>query len=489
MWRRDSSAVLRRWVLIVVAGLLGVGVAAFATTSRTSHYRASTWLFFSVSGASTIGDLSQGAAYTQNLVPAFVAAATTAAVLDPVKQHLGLHMTDSKLAAMVHPKTVIGTVMMYISADGSSPQQAAAIANAVGAQLSKSVAQLSPAVARSGVKQLSATVVAPAQLPRAALATGGKKTLYVEGLLGGLLFGIILVRLLEGPRTLVRDEREVSRVSDTPVLGWIDDARSRPLLIGDTENRVGEAFRALRANVFALRASRPRSIVITASSRGEGATTTAINLALVAAETGLRVLLVEADLRHPSAAAYLKVRDAPGLIDAISNPGPLADVVRYLPGHAVDVLPAGGAPANPGDVVGSPEMAELVAKMLADYDFVVFDAAALLTSTDAAVLARHSDGVLVVVDTRKTKRRDLAAATASLHRAGAPLLGVVLNKRPSRRRNRDSSDAQLAGKPKVHLAGKLPAAAAVGSAKPATSNALPHPDPNPPRSRRPSGAG
>jgi polysaccharide biosynthesis transport protein len=199
MARRDGSAILRRWSVIVAAALLGVGVAVFATTLSTAHYRANTSLFFSVSGASTIGDLSQGVVYTQNLMPAFVAVATTAAVLDPVDQELGLHLTDGKLAAMVHPRALKGTVILYISADGSSARQAAAIANAVGAQLSKTVAQLSPAVSRSGAKQLSATVIAPAKVPGAALPTGGKKTLYVEGLLGGLLLGTVLVRFFGRP--------------------------------------------------------------------------------------------------------------------------------------------------------------------------------------------------------------------------------------------------------------------------------------------------
>ena len=198
---RGGSAVSRRWVVVILASLLGVGVAAFATTFRTPHYRANTWLFFSVSGASTISDASQGAVYTQNLIPAFVAVANTAAVLDPVNQQLGLHVLDSKLAAMVHAKAVIGTDLMYLSADGSSPQQAAAITNAVAEQLTKAVAQLSPAVSQSGAKQMSATVVAPAKAPRAPIAAGGKKTVYVEGLLGGLLLGIILARILTGPRT------------------------------------------------------------------------------------------------------------------------------------------------------------------------------------------------------------------------------------------------------------------------------------------------
>lgn len=463
MWRRDGSAAVRRWILVVVAGLLGVGIAAFTTAARTSHYRASTWLFFSVSGASTIGDLAQGATYTENLVPAFVAVATTEAVLDPVNQQLGLHLPDSKLAAMVHPKAVMGTVLMYISADGSSPQQAAAIANAVAAQLSRTVAQLSPAVTRSGAKQMSATVVAPAQLPRLPLAAGGKKTRYVEGLLGGLLLGIFLARLLEGPRALVRDERGISKVSDAPVLGRIEYARRRPLLLGDTEGHAGEAFRALRANVFALRPSRACAIVITASSHGEGATTTAINLALVAAETGLRVLLVEADLRHPSTARAVGLPDVAGLAQLVAGGGALAATVQTLPGHAVDMLAAGGSLANSGEVVGSRAMAELVAKMLADYDLVVFDAPALLTSTNAAVLASHSDVILVVVDAQKTKRRVFATAIASLRRANAPVLGLVLNKTPGRPYNRELSHAPVAGEPIVPLPSRLPTVALGGT--------------------------
>ena len=141
--------------------------------------------------------------------------------------------------------------------------------------------------------------------------------------------------------------------------------------------------------------------------------------------------------------------------------------MRHLPGYAVDVLPAGGPP-NPGEVVGSPEVAEAVATMLADYDFVVFDAPALLTSTDAALLARHSDGVLVVVDTRKTKRREFAAATASLQLAGAPLLGVVLNKTSSR------------PQPRFNRRPQRPQSAAV---KP-INNGLARPDPTHSHARR-----
>jgi polysaccharide biosynthesis transport protein len=425
---RYFAALYRRWFVVVLVGLLGLGIAAALTSPNGGgKYRASTSLFFSVSGASSVSDLSQGASYTQNLMPSFAALATTASVLDPVIQQLSVHKTDAALAREIRAKTTVGTVTMQIVVTDTSAQQSAAIANAVAAQLAKSVGTLSPAVTQGGTKQLNATVVAQAPVPRQALKTGGKKTRYAEGLLGGLVVGVVVVLLIEMLDTRVRNDEELRQVTAAPLIGRVT-ATGRPLLLGDTEGRAGEAFRALRANVFAAGGRGAKSVVVTATAPGEGATTTAINLALVAAETGLRVLLIEADMRRPSAARYLHLHETPGLIAVLANRGSLAGAVQSLPGYGVDVVPAGGTPANPGELIGSTEMAELVANVTRDYDFVVIDAAAVLMSTDAAVLARYTDGALLVLDTRSTKRRQLAEATASLHMSGATLLGVVLNK-------------------------------------------------------------
>jgi succinoglycan biosynthesis transport protein ExoP len=424
---RYFAALYRRWFVVVLVGLLGLGLAAALASSHTAKYRASTSLFFSVSGASSVSDLSQGAAYTQNLMPSFSALATTAQVLDPVAQQLGLHKTDSQLASMIKTKTATGAVILQIFVTDSSASESAAIANGVAAQLAKSVGTLSPAVTQGGTKQLNATVVAQAPVPREQVATSGKKTKYAEGLLGGLIIGVLLVLGRELLDTRVRNEEELQLVTGAPLVGRVTAAR-RPLLLGDSEGRSGEAFRALRANVFAIGGHGVKSVVVAGSAPGDGATTTAINLALVAAETGLRVLLIEADMRRPTAARYLNLRETPGLIAVLANRGSLAGAVQTLPGYGVDVVPAGGTPANPGELIGSTEMAELIANVTSDYDFVVIDAAAVLMSTDAAVLARYTDGAIIVVDTRSTRRRQLADATASLHRAGATLLGIVLNK-------------------------------------------------------------
>jgi succinoglycan biosynthesis transport protein ExoP len=424
---RYFAALYRRWFVVVLVGLLGLGIAAALTSPNSGKYRASTSLFFSVAGASSVSDLSQGASYTQNLMPSFAALATTASVLDPVIQQLSVHKTDAELAREIRVKTTVGAVVMQIFVTDASASQSAAIANAVAAQLAKSVGTLSPAVTQGGAKQLNATVVAQAPVPREAIATGGKKQRYAEGLLGGLVIGAVLVLLIELLETRVRNDEELRQVTAAALIGRVT-ATGRPLLLGDTEGHAGEAFRALRANVFAACGHGAKSVVVTSTAPAEGATTTAINLALVAAETGLRVLLIEADMRRPSAARYLNLREGPGLMAVLANRGSLTGAVQTLTGYGVDVVPAGGTPANPGELIGSSEMAELIATVTAEYDFVVIDAAAVLTSVDAAVLARYTDGAIVVVDTRRTKRRQLADATASLHQAGVRLLGIVLNK-------------------------------------------------------------
>ena len=139
---RYFAALYRRWFVVVLVGLLGLGLAAALTSSHSAKYRASTSLFFSVSGASSVSDLSQGATYTQNLMPSFAALATTAQVLDPVAQQLGLHKTDSQLAREIKTKTATGAVILQIFVTDSSASESAAIANAVAAQLAKSVGTL-----------------------------------------------------------------------------------------------------------------------------------------------------------------------------------------------------------------------------------------------------------------------------------------------------------------------------------------------------------
>jgi succinoglycan biosynthesis transport protein ExoP len=166
-------------------------------------------------------------------------------------------------------------------------------------------------------------------------------------------------------------------------------------------------------------------MVITSALPGEGKSTVALNLALSLAEVSDRVLLVDADMRRPTVAGRLGIEGAAGLSTVLVGQAAFDDVAQDW--GRLTVLTAGVVPPNPAELLSSPAMAELAAELAARFDVVIWDTAPLLPVTDAQLLARHADGVVLVAGTRTVRRAQLAAALDSLQRVETRLLGVVLN--------------------------------------------------------------
>jgi len=175
-------------------------------------------------------------------------------------------------------------------------------------------------------------------------------------------------------------------------------------------------------------ADRPKSIVITSSVPAEGKSTIALNLAVSLADTGARVILVDADLRRPSMAEYVGIEGNVGLTTVLIGRADVADVVQPLGTTTLDLLPSGRIPPNPSELLGSPAMAGLLDRLTASYDMVLLDSPPLLPVTDAAVLAKMAGGALVVVGADRIHRPQLVESLGSLQTAGAHILGIVLNK-------------------------------------------------------------
>jgi capsular exopolysaccharide synthesis family protein len=197
-----------------------------------------------------------------------------------------------------------------------------------------------------------------------------------------------------------------------------------------------ESFRQLRTSLQFLdvgaRAGGPsearRLLSVTSSLAGEGKTTVAVNLAVALAETSARVLLVDADLRRPSVATRLGVEGAVGLTTVLVGQAEVSDVVQPWGGTGLDVLTSGELPPNPGELLGSPAMRSLLARLRAEYDFVIVDTAPLLPVADGAIVASLVDGTLLLANVAKVRRYQLAESLGSLARVEASLLGVVLNR-------------------------------------------------------------
>src|SRR5690606_20414304 len=136
--------------------------------------------------------------------------------------------------------------------------------------------------------------------------------------------------------------------------------------------------------------------VVTSSGPAEGKSTVAANLAIAAAEAGLRVALIDADLRLPRIASHFGIEGGIGLSDVLAGRLSANDALQRWGRGTLFVLPSGTVPPNPAELLGSGAMSDLIAAFRETFDLVVIDAPPVLLVTDAAVAARHADGVLLV---------------------------------------------------------------------------------------------
>ncbi len=204
--------------------------------------------------------------------------------------------------------------------------------------------------------------------------------------------------------------------------------RDELLVLHEPWSRVAEAFRSMRTAVlFAAGAAPPKVVLLTSARAAEGKTVTSLNLASTLAEAGARVVLVDADLRHPRCHAALGVENTRGLSGVLTGDLELDAALTRLESPPLVFLPAGPPPPNPAELVTSPRLRELVTILRARFDFVIIDTPPVLPVTDAAVLAREADGVVLVVKGHDTPRELVRRARDRLVLAGASFLGVIVN--------------------------------------------------------------
>jgi capsular exopolysaccharide synthesis family protein len=197
-------------------------------------------------------------------------------------------------------------------------------------------------------------------------------------------------------------------------------------------SHAAEAFRLLRANLQFVAIERPlRTLLVTSSDAGDGKSTTAANLAIVLAQAGQRVLLVDADLRRPSQHQVFDLPNRAGLTSLLLDEKLQAEnAVARTRVQGLTLLPSGPLPPNPSELLASPRMRARLSELRELADLVIVDSPPVLPVSDPAILAGQADGTLLVVNAQRTRGQHAAHAVATLQQAGARLLGAVLNRTP-----------------------------------------------------------
>ena len=258
----------------------------------------------------------------------------------------------------------------------------------------------------------------------------------------GLLVTAGIAFLVEFLDDTIKTPDEVKELLDLPVIGLIGELRkkNKEEKLGNyvayhPRSPVSEAFRALRTNLEYSSIDSPlRSILVTSAGESEGKTTVATNLAIVLAQSGKKVLLLDSDMRRPNVHAQFNIHNRVGLSDLVRGKLTQEHVVRTLPEvKNLDIITSGGLPPNPAELLGSERMRSILEELKSIYDVIVLDSPPMLVS-DAQILSTRIDGLIYVIVPGNTHNVAAKRPLEELQRINANILGVVMNRIP---RNRD----------------------------------------------------
>ena len=433
----DYIRILRKsWILIVVLALVGVAGAAAFSLAQTPQYSATSKVFVSTQSGGTVSELAQGNAFTVQRVTTYSDLATTPIVLLPVIAELELDTNEGSLARSISVAAPTNTSIIEIAVSDNDPVMAADIANSVAESLTKVVDRIETPATVDATSAVKLTLVQQATVSASPVSPNVPVNIAL-GLLVGIAAGVGLAVLRQVLDTRIRNERDVELVTDAAIIGGIvydPKAASRPLIVqDDPRSPRAESFRTLRTNLQFLDVGNGgRSFIVTSSIQSEGKSTTTANLALALADSGVRVLLVDADLRRPKIAKYMGLEGSVGLTDVLIGRVALNDVVQEWGRGRLSVLPAGTVPPNPSEILGSAAMDRLVTELRSKFDVVLFDCPPLLPVTDAAILSRFVGGVILVVAAGRANRHHLGGAISALENVGSKVSGIVLTMLPTK---------------------------------------------------------
>lgn len=215
---------------------------------------------------------------------------------------------------------------------------------------------------------------------------------------------------------------------DKRILSQTKINQNNAKLSADTPFQVTEAYKTLRTNLlFSLAAGKNNIVIVSSASPSEGKSSTCANLAITMAQTGARVILIDADLRKPTQYQIFKCNNSKGLTTILAGFNDLDDVIKRDVEPKLDVITSGPAPPNPSELLGGERMTRLLDKLNEHYDYIFIDTPPINVVTDAMVLANKAAGVILITRQRQSTYDDLTKAVSTLEFSGANILGLVIN--------------------------------------------------------------
>lgn len=479
----------RKWI-IVGATVVATAVALALSFVQAPVYRGQAQVLVQTQnrGAVLLGDQVVQSMQPERDLATQVRLVQLTPLVEKAIRELGLNTTPEQLLQRTDVSADGQTSVITIAVQDSSPERAAATANALAAayvdysrsleraSIAAAVSQveLSLKQARQRIADLTAQAASdPSGVKRAELTV--EQQLYASlsqkyqdltlneqlatglgsvvasaspdfkkvspsplrngiiGLVLGLSFGVGLAFLINALDATVQTAEDAAEILHAPVLAELGMDREagelrRLVVRSDAESALAEGYRGLRNNLNYINFEHNiKAIMVVSAGPSEGKSTVAANLAAVLAQAGWKTALVVSDFRKPTVSQFFGVDDRVGLSDVLSGAKDTQTALQKVPGaNELFVLAPGPMPANPSELLGSGQMQELVTGLESWANYVVIDTPPLLAVADATAVAPLSDGVIVVVRMGVTRRDALRRAHSQLEGVGARILGVVV---------------------------------------------------------------
>jgi polysaccharide biosynthesis transport protein len=295
-------------------------------------------------------------------------------------------------------------------------------------------------------------VVDHAAKPKVPVAPRRRQTIALAALFS-LVLGVALARYLDYLDDCIGTSEEVENILRLPALAVIPSLGSvtrrrllsavpgrqknghkggnELLLHGSQRSPLAEAYRQLRTSVLlSSPGGAPKTLLVTSSQPGEGKTTTAVNTAMILAQTGAKVVLIDGDMRRPRLHSIFEIDNRDGLSTALTNKLTEVEILTLVQHHeesGLYVLPSGRIPPNPAELLGSDQLRFLMTVLEDTFTHVVIDSPPVASFTDGVLLSSVADGVLLVVHGGAASRHVVRRARQLLTDVGARIFGVVLN--------------------------------------------------------------
>lgn len=431
------------WILVLTAAVFGSAAFYISEVVITPQYKATILLYVNNKIEASDSLTSSDVSAAKSLVDTYITIIESDSVLGSVAEKVGNQYTNAQIKKMLSAKSVNGTEVFEVSITGPSPEECAAIANAI--------ADLAPGKISEIVDGSSVKIVDRAKTPSSPVSPNLLKNVAAAVVLGiavscGLLF------LLSVSDTTIYSEDDIKEFCTLPILGVLPDLNqagktskkeenaadgapkkqsgaqgNRFILQEETAFSVKEEYKTLRTNLqLSLPAEGCRIIGVTSAQPFEGKSINCLNLAITVSQMGARVLLLDCDLRIPTQARLVDLDAIPGISNVLVGMNPLEEAIQQTKYPNMDALLSGDIPPSPTELLASSKMGSVLEALSQKYDYIFVDLPPVNVIADTMIMAKYLSGLLFVVRSSASRRDSVIEAINRLELAHANIIGIML---------------------------------------------------------------